>query len=244
MLDYSSQSTHFLQNTLTPSLSERVIKVPRQHFTVKSTFLEDRFAELNIFREQIEQSRAGLHHKPYTYNKKNALLYKIIFFSFAFLFGMLGITVLAVPSSLGCGFFTSCTAIKGVLASLCTIFSLSAFTMAFSISHEREVIHDCIRRAKVKLATIYTRKCRRMGIKNIFAFFTHHRRQALALRHAYHEASDKINDEKEAALHLANRIATAQTLDIQEKEALLNQAVEELNEKLMSLCHTFRHISP
>jgi len=57
----------------------------------------------------------------------------------------------------------------------------------------------------------------------------------------YHEGLDKINDKKDEALHLVQRIATAQTLDRVEKETLLNQAIEELHEKLKLLTHTFRH---
>lgn len=245
MLNYSQnpslQDSALPLVTFIPSSRSKITRVPKEYFTFKPSLGQQRYTELDIFRQQIEQSRAGLHHKPYTSNKRNVFLYKTIFFAFALIFAILGVAVLAVPSALGCGFFSSCTAIKSVLASLCTIFSLSAFTIAFSMSHEREVIQEYVRKARARLATIYARKCRRMGIKSIFAFFTHHRRQALLLRQTYHEACDKINDEKESALHLAHRIATAQTLDAEEKESLLNQAIEELNEKLMTLCHTFRH---
>ena len=61
------------------------------------------------------------------------------------------------------------------------------------------------------------------------------------LRQLYHEVIDKINHKKDETLHLVHRIATAETLDNQEKEDLLNQAIEEFNDKLQMLVHNFRH---
>jgi hypothetical protein len=60
----------------------------------------------------------------------------------------------------------------------------------------------------------------------------------------YHEVCDKINDKKDEALHLVHRISTAETLTLEEKEDLLNQAVEEFNDKLRALIETFKHTVP
>lgn len=229
------------QITFNPSAHSK-ITVPRQ-FIGKVTLSKQRYAELDFFRQQIEEARAGLHHKPFTSNRRSVFLYQVTFFVFAFFFCLLGITVLSIPSALGCGFFSSCTAIKGVLASLCTIFALASFTIAFSISQEKEAVLQCVRKAKTTLDTVYSRKRIRLGIKSFAGVFIRQRQKGIALKHLYQEANDKINDKKDAVLHLIHRISTAETIDFIEKETLLNQAIEELNEKLQHIVYTFRHSS-
>lgn len=239
MLGYSTQTTDF-QLQYVPLNQQPHAAIPKEQFTAKLAFSKQRFADLDFFRQQIEKSKAGLHHQPYTTYRRTVLLYKTVFFSFAFLFGILGFTSLAIPSAIACGFFSMCTAVKGVLASLCMVFSLTAFTMAFSMSSEKEAVAQYIRKTRATLLTIYRRKQIRLGIKPFFGFFTHSH-QAATLRQMYYEAIDQVNDKKEASLHLMHRIGTAKTLDRKEKEDLLNQAIEELNEKLRALVHTFRH---
>ncbi len=217
-------------------------KVPKHVFSAKLSFTRQRYDELDIFRQQIEQSKACLYHQPYTYSKISVRWYKLIFFAFAIIFLSLGVGALALTSAIGCGFFAnSCYVIKSGIVTLCMLLSVCSFVMALSLRSEREAVMQCVRKAKTLLAAVYTRKRMRLGLKRFFAFFGPHRRQTLTLKQTYDEIVDKINDKKDEALHLIHRISTAHTLDSGEKEALFNQAIEELNEKLMVLTRSFRH---
>lgn len=232
-------------NPLSLQTSTGIPQISKHQFIAKPSFTQKRYADLDVFRKQIEQSKAGLHHQPYTNNKKNTSFYKSIFMGFAAFFFFLGIIAMAMPTALGCGFFfSSCTFLKGIIVSICTSFSLAAFTLGMRLRADREAVAHCVRKTKAHLAAVYARKKVRMGIKSIFAFVGPHKQKAVALNHMFDEACDKINDKKEEALHLAHRIATAETLDDHEKEDLLNQAIEEFHEKLQMIAQTFRHATP
>lgn len=219
-----------------------VPQVSRHLFTAKPAFIQQRFADLDVFRQQIEESKAGLHHQPYTMNKKNTNFYKMVFLGFASLFFILSVTAMAIPTALGCGFlFSSCSKLKMGIVTVCTVLSLLALTMGLRLRAEKEAVILGVRKTKAHIATIYARKKIRLGIKSFFSLFGPERQKAVALKHMYHELCDKINNKKDEAFHLVNRIATAETLDAQEKEDLLNQAIEEFNHKLHVLTNNFRH---
>lgn len=232
----------FYTNVVPFSSTEGVVQVARQKFVVYPAFQQQRYADLDLFRQQVEESKAGLHHQPYTSKKKDTTRYKGIFFGFALMFFFFTVITIAIPSAVGCGFlFSSCTFLKGIIVTISTALSLSALLLALSLKAEKEAIVSLARKAKAHLAAIYARKQTRMGIKGLFPLFGKHRHAALGLRQTYQEMSDSINDRKEETLHLVHRIATAETLPAQEKEDLLNQAIEELQEKLQHLVHSFRH---
>ena len=201
-----------------------------------------KYIDLDSFRKNIEQSKAGLHHQPYTNNKTPVLIYKGLFFSFALLFLILGILSMYLPMTMSVSFFfNSFTLLKSVIIVSCTLLSLFSFIYALTLQIEKETIRDCVRKAKINHKVIYARKQFRLGLHPIFSFMGTKKSQATALRHAYHEGLEKINDKKDETYHLAQRIVTAKLLSPIEKEALLNQAIEELNEKLRLLTHSFRH---
>lgn len=232
-------------NHLLLSSSGEIPRISKHLFTAKPVFHIKRYADLDSFRQQIEESQAGLHHQPYTSYKKNTLFYKSIFLGFAALFLMLSLTAMAIPSAMGCGFFfRSCAFLKGIIVVFCTALSLSSLTLGLRLRAEKEALAYSIRKTKALMAAIYARKKVRMGVKSMFAIMGPARLKTSALKEMYRETSDKINDKKDESLHLIHRIATAETLDEQEKEILLNQALEELNDQLQALTHTFRHASP
>lgn len=245
MKDFFTTETNNRKDFLNPlslQTSSRVPQIPKRLFTAKSSFSQQRYIDLDIFRLQIEESKAGLHHLPYTNNKKNTTFYKSVFLGFASLFLVLNITTMAIPSALGCGFlFSSCTFLKGIIVSVCTFLSATALTIALRLKAEKEAVVHSVRKAKAHTAAIYARKKVSIGIKNVFSLFGPGREKAAALRQLYQDTCDKINDKKDETLHLVHRIATAETLDLLEKEDLLNQAIEEFNEKLHQLTQTFRH---
>jgi hypothetical protein len=217
-------------------------QVPKHLFAAKPAYLHEKYEDLDSFRQEIEESKAGLHHQPYTTNRRTVAYYKLIFFGFAVLFFGLGIGSLAIPTLSGHSLFISTGAVlKGVLVSLCTFLSLSSLAIALTLRAEREAVLQCVRKTRAQLATLFARKQMKLGIKRFFALFGPDRKKATAMRQMYHEAWDKVIDIKEETLHLVSRISTAETLDKIQKEKLLNQAVEEMNERLRTLVRSFKH---
>lgn len=217
-------------------------QIPKRLFTTKLENKQERFIDLEIFRQEIEDSRAGLHHQPYSIRKKSVHKYKCIFFAFSLLFLGLSIAATSLPTAISCGLlFGSCTFIKGGILSVCILLSIAAFVAALALQPRREAVLQSVRRAKLHLKAILVRRQIRMGLKRFIVIFGPQRAQAAALIQMYHEGIEKINDKKDEAMHLVHRIATAETLDKTDKEALLNQAIEELDEKLRLLVHSFRH---
>lgn len=217
-------------------------QIPKHLFVAKPTYLQERYEDLDSFRQEIEESRAGIHHQPYTSNRRTVAYYKLIFFGFALLFFTLGITALAIPVIGGYSLFISTgTIFKGVIVSVCTFLSLSSLAIALTLRAEREAVLQCVRKTRAQLTTIFARKQMKQGIKRFFSLFGTDRRKATALRQMYNEAWDKVIDIKDETMHLVNRISTANTLDKVHKEKLLNQAVEEMNEKLRLLVRSFKH---
>lgn len=234
----------FYTNVVPFSSTEGVVHVARQKFVVYPTLKQQRYVDLDLFRQQVEESKAGLHHQPYTNKKKETARYKGIFYGFAFLFFMLTVITIAIPSAIGCGFlFSSCTFLKAIIVTISTTFFLSSLLLALSLKAEKEAIVSLLKKAKAHLAAIHARKQIRMGIKGSFPLFGKHRKAAIGLRQTYQETLDLLNDKKEETLHLVHRIGTAETLPEQEKEDLLNQAIEELHDKLQHIVHQFRHVT-
>jgi hypothetical protein len=240
-----NHSHSLLQIPISKSLLSEceIPQIPKHMFKVQLPQTRQRYHELDIFKHQIEQSKAGLHHQPYTLNKRSVLVYKCIFFGLAVLFATLCLITMSMPILKSWGFFSfsSVTLVRSVLISLCSLLSISSFAMGFTLRSEREAVLRCVQKAKATVSRIYARKRVRMGVKRFVAFFGPYRRLALSMRQSYHEVVDKINDKKEESLHLVHRIATAETLSPAQKEELLNQAIEELQDKLLFATHTFRH---
>jgi hypothetical protein len=240
---YSSSKNNFRRSPLSCMPAGNMSQISKQLLTIKPAFVQQRFADLDFFRQRIEESKAGLHHQPYTYAKKNTSLYKAIFLAIAAIFFLFNITVMSIPTALGCGFvFSSCKIVKGIVVIFCTFLSIAAFTLGIRLKAEKEAIAYQVKKVKIHLKTIYERKKLLLGVNSIFSFLGSKRKKAKALKHAYDEACDNINDKKDEALHLTYRIATAETLEMPEKEALLNQAIEEFSEKLHKQIQIFRHL--
>jgi len=238
-----------MQNYLNPDKisftlfsAENIPQISKHMLSIKPAFLKKRYAALDFFRQEIEESKAGLHHQPYTAAKKRTSFYKTVFLGLAALFFLLNITVMAIPTALGCGFlFSSCTVVKGIAITICSFLSIWSLTIGIRLKPEKEAISYYVQRTKAHLATIYKRKKINGRIQGPFALFGSRKQKAKALKQAHADACDKINDKKEETLHLAHRIRTAETLDPSEKEDLLNQAIEEFSEKLQKQIQTFRH---
>lgn len=242
LYSYKNSKSNFKKSPLSLLPAGNMPQISKQLLAIKPAFVQERYADLDFFRQQVKESKAGLHHQPYTSAKKSTSFYKTIFLGFAALFFLFNITVMSIPTALGCGFlFSSCNVVKGIAVSFCTFLSIASFTIGIRLKAEKEAIAYQVKKTKIQLKTVNERKKLLLGVDGLFAFFGPERQKAKALQQAYDEACDKINDKKDEALHLAYRIATAETLEKHEKEDLLNQAIEEFNEKLQKQIQTFRH---
>lgn len=232
------------KNLLTRSVRESfnysAPKVPKYLFTARLTPIRKKFQDLDLFRKEVEHAKAGIHHQPYTHHKRNVMKYRVAFLAFAFLFLVLGTVCFNIHIVHLWGLFTSTWKIKGFLVSLCFMCSLSGITMALAMKTEKEAVHFIAGKSKASIAKNYARKRMKMGLKRYFAFISPFYKEAKEMKLAYEEAKDKINEKKEEALHLVHNIATAETLNIEEKEMLLNQALQEFTDKLRYIEYNFK----
>lgn len=217
--------------------------VPRHIFLEKLAPSSHKYNALEAFREEIEVSKAGFHHQPYTSQRKSVTLYRSIFLANSIAFLILAIFAISLPSTIHTGLFLgSLTTVKSVVIGICSMFSIASLTIGIVLQAEKEAVYQAIKRAKTHLSRIHQRKSLKVGFKR-HLLFGKERMYVKALRQMYQEKLDKIYDKKEEALHLVHRIMTASTLNPIEKESLLNQAIEELNEKLTILLHAFKNES-
>jgi hypothetical protein len=225
---------------LTFQVGVQAPQISKHLFTARLPFTQRDYAELQFFRQQIEQTREGLHPQPYTENKSSAMFYRLIFFGFALLFTLLGTCVVLATASMNFALLDFSIVIKGFLTLVCGILAASSLVLAIRMSAEREAIMNYYHKARSHASKIYVRKKMKLGIKNFLPFFGKNQRQAAALAHIYHDAWDKIHDCKEEALRLVNRISRSRELAAEAKERLYNQAIAEFNDKLMLIAHTFK----
>lgn len=237
----SQEAIQISFNSLQLPSSNRIPQLSRHLFAPTLTRSRRDYTELDIFRQQIEQNQEGLHHQPYTASQSMVRTYKLIFYGFGLLFGILAIFVMLTTTSTSYPFFNFSIILKSFITMTCGFLSLTAFLLAIGMRTEREAIRQYVAMARANLAKIYARKRMKMGSKRFIAFFGKNQKQVIALKQAYHEISDKINERKVEALHLVKRIANTRSLDNKTKETLYNQAISELNDKLILLTHTFKH---
>lgn len=219
------------------------ILVPRHVLFERLFPYHERYNDLESFRQQIEESKAGFHHRPYTSHKKSVGVYRSIFCAISLLFIFLGLSAFSLPSIIHTGLlFGTLTTAKGVIIGLCSLFSIASLTIGLMMQAEKEAVVSCVKGAKKQIARIYRRKGLKLSWERPLLFSRPKRLQAKLLRQSYREKLDKIDDKKDETLHLVHRITTAETLNLSEKESLLNQAIEELGEKLQSLIHSFKNL--
>lgn len=198
-----------------------------------------RFHALHTFRQQITSAKAGLLHQPYTYIKKNIFWYRLIFVAFGLLFITLGFTSVSMRGNSGFGaLFQSHHLIKSALSYICALFAFSSFLLAFLLNATRDAALRCTKKAKRNLLSLYQRKKTLLGF-TFFSWFGKRRAQVSQLKHHYQEVYNQINDKRESALHLLHRIEISCDLEVEEKEVLYNQTLEELNDTLQAIHYSF-----
>ncbi len=207
------------------------IQIPKHKFLAKFPTTERRYSELDLFRNGAVEG-VKLYHHPYTSKKKSVAIYRIVFLTFAILFGVLGVTTLSLPSTLSCGFFSLPTTLKGLIMTLCIVLSLASFLLGISLRTDKEAIVHSYNHWRRKLKTYYARK--RLSLVGP------HRHLAKGLRQTHKEVQEKMREKRDETLHLIGKIGSS-PLSKEEKETLLNQAIAEFHERLKFLAHGFKH---
>lgn len=209
---------------------------------VKLGAVRKKYQELDLFRKEIDQAKAGVHHQPYTYYKKIVLMYRTAFLGFSLLFLILGTICFNIHIIHLWGLFESTSVVKGFFVALCSLLSLGGISLALGMKTEKEAVHAITKTSKASIAKIYSRRRAKFGIKWYLAFLGPHKEEVEAIRHTYEEVLEKIIVKREEALHLLHNIGTAETLDLTEKEDLMNQALIELKEQLTGNVNNFRNV--
>lgn len=207
---------------------------------VKLGAVRKKYQELDLFRREIDQAKAGVHHQPFTYYKKIVLMYRTAFLGFSLLFLILGTICFNIHIIHLWGLFSSTSVVKGFFVALCSLLSLGGISLALGMKTEKEAVHAITKAAKASIAKMHSRRKAKLGMKWYLAFLGPHKEEVDAIKHSYDEAIEKILVKKEEALHLLHNIATAETLESSEKEDLMNQALLELKEQLRGIIENFR----
>lgn len=212
---------------------------------VQGKFSAFHYPELNHFRGKLEDNRSSFQFLPYTVRKKTVARYKAAFFSLGAVFFVLANATFFKTLSWSYGFlFGKCNFVKGFICSLAGILSLTAFAIGFFMRTEKETIQHQMGRARHKLNNIYIKKKVEFGIKRFFSIEDEHLRRTAALKHAYREAFQKIEEFKEEALFLAEKISVDSDLTQEQKENLFNQTALEFIVQVERVIEQFQLLTP
>lgn len=195
---------------------------------------KSKYAELHQFRGKIEVKQGGLHHKPYNSMLKRALAYRLTFLGLGALFFFLSLflyeqSINWLPYS---HIFSNDFTAKNVVFISTLLFSFAAFGMSFTISAEKEALHQLIKRSQRKLARI----SRKQQFIIESAYLETH--QLKALKECYRETLDKTEKLREETKHLFKAIA--QSEDFKKMVQLYNEALLELNDQLHHIINQFK----
>ena len=190
------------------------------------------YANLNKFREKMEQSKDAPHHKPYQAAKQKALTYQYIFLALMVIFIILFSLVysytrnpyihllsmhFALPKAIGC-----------TLAAICA--TASGF-VALTIKVEREAINNLINRAKKQLGREYRKRWAKLSLKSDYTLLTRYK-YLNVLKESHHRALEKVAESREIALMILEKIAACPESELTLKEVLYNEAIFELDDRL------------
>jgi hypothetical protein len=215
---------HYPLHSRTPEKSEAP---PRQ------------FNELNTFRKNIEEKKAGPHHQPYQAGRKKALIYQSLFFGLGVIFLLMTIFMYTQTMNWsGSLFFVNYTATKTVVCLFTFALSLVACGLAYSITTEKEAANQLIHRAESKIRHILAYKRAEFNL-NKFSFGMSYKKN-LAANQAFKTAFRKIKESRKITIALLEHIAHEKSLTRDEIEKLFNQALLELNDKLHIIIYDFK----
>jgi hypothetical protein len=172
--------------------------------------------------------------------KSKCFFIEASFFFFGFLFAFLGAFVFFKTSSWTTLHWSS-QLVKPFVVFFCGGLATLAFALSVSMRADQESVHSVVRKAKLILSRVYTRRRVDLGLHRLL-YIGRRYRQHMAYRHFYDEARDKIHDLQEETIRLISEIASA-PFEKKQKEILYNQAVSELHDRLTQLVLSFKHAS-
>lgn len=224
-------------NTLKQSVINNYL-TSKPVYSIKLADIGKGSLELDLFRQQIEWTR--LHPMPFTAAKKKVLSYKSIFLGLGLLFLVLGVFIWMKTHILPMHYLLLGTfyVAKNVICGFCGLAGAASLLICYSLSTEKEIIQQMIRKAQRDLSTLYSRKKLEHGIKG---YSWGNCDKSAYLLQGYRETHHKILDLKEETFLLFHRILHAEHLNGGKKEHLFNQAIMELDLKIEDLLHSFRN---
>lgn len=201
---------------------------------------KNHYPSLTRFRQQLRSMEICALHRPYSQQKKSAAVYRTVFIGIALIFLTLMIIILCQKVAwFFSTFLNNHYFAKGILCSICALFSIASLFIGINIRTEKEAVQFLWRRAYRRICRIHTRKRSGLGWKRFLAFFPDHKEKDTEIEHDYHDAVEKMHEVKEHTLVLLDQIRKSKQLDREEKENLLNEGLLEMRDQLNRIVASF-----
>jgi len=194
---------------------------------------DDLYPELTQFKQELISAGATFF-QPYDLYKKMAFFYRCVFLGFSALFAALMSLVFMQGIDWPIFLLGYSLLLKACLGGLSAIFSLVGLLVALSITPEKEATHQVWKKARYWIVQIYRHRRARFGWKRVFSHQMHQ------IRHAYHDALEKMHDAREKTSVILNHIASAVHLQQDQRAHLFNQAVLDLRDQLHTIITQYR----
>ena len=194
---------------------------------------------LNSFKQEIELEKNSPENRPYTFMKPSILYYRIAFLTIGVVYFILAFIILSKSLTWTCSLlFGSSTAVKTTILMICGTVSTVSIYYGLFISSEREAVKVAIRKAKKQLQRLIGHKFSFYALKRML-HIEQNGDQSDILYHQFSKVYDKFDTLHIECIHLVDRIVKSESLDEQQKEELINQAIIELRFRLASIMDTF-----
>lgn len=211
-------------------------------FKAKLALRSRHYPELEIFKIRLEEEQIDLHPHLYSEAKNKLLKYRLVFFSFFFLFSLLTGFIHLLNISWSYSFlFENTVNAKWSISSFTGLMALAAFACAYLPSSLHEATRFVVSKAEKSLQNIY-RKKRVMNGLGTFFNWGEQAHKSNVLRHMYQELVEKLNERGERTYRLLKKITQTPSLSTQKREHLYNQALAELHDKLCFSIHRFKQL--
>jgi len=200
---------------------------------------KQKYSMLHSFKQEIELDKDSPENRPYSYLKPSILFYRIAFLTIGVIYFILAFIILSKSLSWTCSLlFGSSTAVKTTLLMICGSISTISLYYGLFMTTERESVKVIIRKARRKLQRLIGPKFSFYALKRFF-HVDENGEQSDVLYHHVSNIIDKLDHLQIECVHLVDRIVKSESLDDQQKEDLLNQAIIELRFKLETMIDTF-----
>ncbi len=192
--------------------------------------IDEEISDLQNFKEKFDAEQKIL----YAERKSKVIRYRTIFITFGIIF-----------VSLSAYIFTKSpiwimSGIKPYICLFTFLMGIGAFTIAIALRYEKEAVRSIYHKSLSKLNRAYVEKKGEADHQNLE--FGESWQKKSALKIAYRTAQTKMKHEELDALHLMDKIVKAPSLNLEMKEKLFNQALEELQNNLDQIIQSYRSL--